>query len=103
MLRSGVQIKAARALLGWSQHDLARAARLHVNSVTHWEAKPSIKRSRFDRNSGAARIERALIEAGVAFISDPGPGVHLVAETQFPRNTCGRARTSWGVTAPAMQ
>ena len=38
-VRSGRQIVAARALVGWSQSELAVAAGLHRNSVLYWEQR----------------------------------------------------------------
>lgn len=83
MLTTGAQIKAARALIGWSQADLAHAAGLHENAVAYWEAKASIRCSRFHSNAGSSRIMRALAEVGVTFIAEPGPGVCFGAKAQF--------------------
>ena len=44
----GCQIKAARALLGWSREQLATAANLHPNTVTYWEETPVIRTSRHE-------------------------------------------------------
>lgn len=37
MFLDGLHLKSARAMAGMSQHDLAEAAGLHVNSVKYWE------------------------------------------------------------------
>lgn len=37
MIKTGAQIKAARAMLGLRREDLARAASLHPNAVQYWE------------------------------------------------------------------
>lgn len=42
MIETGKQIRAARALVGWSQDALAMAAGLHCNSVKHWEGRKAI-------------------------------------------------------------
>ena len=39
---TGSQIRAARALLGWSRQVLAEAASLHVNTVVYWEQQEEI-------------------------------------------------------------
>ena len=70
------QVKAARALLGWSQGDLAEAS-----GVSH----PSIKRLEADTGElgGYAdtreKIVGALEKAGVIFVEEngDGPGVRL--------------------------
>lgn len=69
---SSAQIRAARALLGWSQSELAEKALL---------SRPSIDRA--ERSSvGAdtiAAIRKALEKAGVIFVEEngEGPGVRL--------------------------
>jgi transcriptional regulator with XRE-family HTH domain len=66
------QIRAARALLGWSQDDLAGAAAL---------ARPTIERAERTGVSDDTRmrIRMALEKAGVIFIEEngEGPGVRL--------------------------
>lgn len=74
------QIRAARAMLGWSQTDLADAARVSL---------PTIKRMEGDRGPGRSSAEnvnavrQALEGAGAAFIAPGsyqalgGPGVRL--------------------------
>jgi predicted transcriptional regulator len=70
------QIKAARALLDWSQDDLARAAEVSIPTIKRLEA--------FDgplggRGETADRIVGAIRSAGVEFIDENGggPGVRL--------------------------
>lgn len=75
MFISGNQIRAARALIGWGQGELAARAGLHRNAVVYWET-----RERFsDRENrvpvGLQRIADALEQAGVVAISQPAPGV----------------------------
>lgn len=66
------QIRAARALLGWSQDDLADAAGL---------SRPTIDRAERTKTSDATieAIRLALEKAGVEFIAEngAGPGVRL--------------------------
>ena len=74
------QIRAARALLGWSQHDLAKATNLGIATIQRIEGAKG-------RMAGAAnslwKIERALEEAGVIFLpgnDSGGVGVRLRKE-----------------------
>lgn len=68
-----VQVRMARAALGWSVRDLASRAGLAANTV-----------SRFENGSDAygetlTKIQRAFEHAGIIFIdeNDEGPGVRL--------------------------
>jgi transcriptional regulator with XRE-family HTH domain len=70
------QIRAARALLGWSQQKLADKAIVSLNAVTRWE------RGEVDaRMSTLTALERALTKAGVEFIpaDQKGEGVRLTS------------------------
>jgi predicted transcriptional regulator len=70
------QIRAARALLGWSQQQLADKAIVSLNAVTR------IERGKVDsRLSTLKAIEKALIKAGIEFIpaGEKGEGVRLVS------------------------
>ena len=64
------QIKAARALLDWTQDDLAHAAKLSKPSINTLE-----RRIANPKMETLASIQRALEEAGVEFME--GPGVRL--------------------------
>jgi len=73
---SGVQLRAARALLRWSALDLALASKVGVATIRRVEV--------FDGQISAtaandAALRRALEEAGVEFIGENGggPGVRL--------------------------
>ena len=63
------QCRAARALLGWTQGELAGAAATGVSTVKGFELGSSAP----FRNNLAA-IRRALEEAGVEFIPENGGG-----------------------------
>jgi len=68
------QIRAARALLRWSQQDLADKAILSINAVTRLE------RGEVDpRMSTVSAVEKALRKAGVTFLSNDtmGEGVRF--------------------------
>lgn len=68
------QCRAARALLDWSQQQLADAARVGVVTVRQLEAGASQP-----RNATLDVMKRALEEAGVIFVAEngEGPGVRL--------------------------
>ena len=71
------QCRAARALIGWSQLQLADAARVGVVTVRQFEAGASEP-----RNATLDVMTRALEGAGVIFQAegqsvDGGPGVRL--------------------------
>ena len=70
------QVKAARALLAWSQEDLARAASLSVPTIKRLEAQDGPLGGRSETES---KICSALSRAGVEFIDENGggPGVRL--------------------------
>src|SRR5262245_58909318 len=70
------QIKAARALLGWSQDQLALTAGVSVPTVKRLEAADGILGGRPDT---AQKLQEALETAGIQFIEENGggPGVRL--------------------------
>jgi predicted transcriptional regulator len=88
MITTGTQIRAARALLGWRQRDLAKAAGLHQNAIAYWERHqiipPPLPSGRQNSEPVACRrIREVLFEHGVAVFCDPLPGVKLVDQKQF--------------------
>jgi transcriptional regulator with XRE-family HTH domain len=70
------QIKAARALLDWSQDELAKAASVSIPTIKRLEASDGPLGG---RNETGDRIRMALQLAGVEFIEENGggPGVRL--------------------------
>jgi predicted transcriptional regulator len=71
----GRHIRAARALLGWTQEDLCKKARVALGTVKRMEG--------FDGPVGARtdtlrRIVTVFEKAGVEFLNDDKPGVRLV-------------------------
>jgi len=68
------QIRAARALLGWSQQQLADKAIVSLNALARLE-----KGNVDSRVSTVAAIQKALAKAGVEFLSPDvkGEGVRL--------------------------
>lgn len=65
------QVKAARALLAWSQDDLARAAGISYPTIARLESVDGPLGGRAD--TGAA-IRAALEAAGIEFIPENGGG-----------------------------
>lgn len=75
------QCRAGRALLGWSQDDLAQASKVAKRTIADFE---SGKRSTYDRT--LKDLREAMEQAGVSFIpsgelvSSGGPGVRFEGE-----------------------
>jgi len=69
------QLRAARALLGWSQTDLARHAGLSVPTVKRLEGGfgPHVS------DEARIKMQKTLEQAGISFIEENGggPGVRL--------------------------
>jgi transcriptional regulator with XRE-family HTH domain len=71
------EIRAARALLGWSQLELAEAASVGVATVRRLEAAETQIRGSVE---SVWKIQKALEVAGIEFIPEEagrGPGVRL--------------------------
>ncbi len=64
---SSRQIRAARALLGWTQTDLAKAAGLHLNAINKIENEINEPRS-----STLERIQGVCEAAGIRFRGQRG-------------------------------
>ncbi|MCK1518499.1 helix-turn-helix domain-containing protein [Bradyrhizobium sp. 190] len=65
------QVKAARALLGWTQDDLAAAAGISRPTIKRLEASDGPLGGRTETGD---RITQALHAAGVEFIDENGGG-----------------------------
>jgi predicted transcriptional regulator len=70
------QLKAARALLDWSQEELASAADVSIPTIKRLEANDGPLGG---RRQTVEKILNSLISAGVEFIDEngSGPGVRL--------------------------
>jgi len=74
-LVSGRQVKAARALLGWSQADLARASGVSVATIVQLEGAPG---NDSIHSKTAGKLRHAIELAGIDFIEERGGrGVRL--------------------------
>lgn len=72
------QIKAARSLIGWEQHDLASNSGVAISTVRRLESRSGPIGVRFET---IAKICRAFEKAGIEFIGEPNPGVRLASDT----------------------
>jgi len=69
------QIRAARALLGWTQETLADKALVSLTALKRLESENDLK----VHESTSDQIRRALEAAGIVFLnSDRGQGVMIV-------------------------
>ena len=75
-MRYSSQIRAARALLGWSQDKLARVAGIGLTTLQRIEQNEGVVKGNF---STALKIQKALEKAGIVFSDDEAGeiGVHL--------------------------
>jgi hypothetical protein len=75
---TAAQSRAGRALLDWSQEELARAAHLGLSTIRDFE-----KGRRVPTHNNLAGIKAALETAGVEFIPENGggPGVRIKARS----------------------
>lgn len=79
------QIRAARALLGWEQQELADQAGVSLTSLSRVE-----RNAQHDaRISTLEKIRKALVAAGIEFInkSDGATGVLIRPSTEAPGET----------------
>ena len=70
---NGIQLRMARAAIGWGVRDVAKKAGVTANTVTRIENGADAKQSTVEK------LQRALEAAGVQFIEENGggPGVRL--------------------------
>lgn len=73
---TGMQIRAARALLGWSAQEVAERTGLTRETIQRLEKFSDVPAS---RTQSLLDLRRVFEEAGVEFIGGPGdgPGVRL--------------------------
>jgi transcriptional regulator with XRE-family HTH domain len=70
MLQSS-QIRAARALLDWKQHDLAKAAKIGIATIRRIEGKEG---PMMGYVSTLIRIQSAFEKAGILFLDNDAAG-----------------------------
>ncbi len=74
---TNAQLRAARALLGWSQARLAEASGLGIATIKRMEGERGPLRSSAEN---VLKVQQAMEDAGIFFIDqndDVGPGVRL--------------------------
>jgi predicted transcriptional regulator len=74
MLKITQQIKAARSLIGWQQHQLASNAGVAISTIRRLEGLGGPIGAHFET---VEKIRKAFENAGIEFMSEPGPGVYL--------------------------
>ena len=76
-MRSAEQLRAARALLGWNQEQLAQSSGVGVATIRRMEGQSGQLRGITDT---IWRLQTCLEQAGIVFIPESdgqGPGVRL--------------------------
>ncbi len=90
---NAAQVRAARALLNWSQDDLANRANVSARTLNYLE-----KGMRHPQKQTLRDIERAFTEAGIEFLAsaDGTVGVLLRGEgsNRDPQDCCSRPRAA---------
>jgi predicted transcriptional regulator len=78
---TGRQIRAARALLGWSQQTLADRAVVSLNALARFESGNVDSRA-----STLKSVRNALAKAGIEFlgVTDADEGVRLISRSEAP-------------------
>ena len=73
---TGLQIRAARAAIGWSATELAKRSNIAMKTVARLEQSNGVPPS---HSSTLIEIQKTLEAAGIEFIGTPeeGPGIRL--------------------------
>ena len=73
---TGLQIRAARAAIGWSATELAKRSNIAMKTVARLEQSDGVPPS---HSSTLIEIQKTLESAGIEFIGTPeeGPGIRL--------------------------
>jgi transcriptional regulator with XRE-family HTH domain len=85
-----IQLRMARAAVGWGVRDLARRAGVNANTVTRIENGADAKQSTMDK------LQHALESAGMEFTNGDQPGVRLT------RAAAARSAESASASDPAV-
>jgi len=78
MLTTGNQLKAARALAGLEQKDVAEKAGVNVNTIRNMEAAGAAQIA--GRAQNVQNVQRVLEQEGIEFLNHGQPGVRLVGK-----------------------
>lgn len=83
---TSVQIKAARAVLGWSVAELAEVTGIGTATINRYEAAEGVPRS---RKGHLATLRHIFESKGVRFVGTPedGPGIRVYAASPAPRDS----------------
>jgi transcriptional regulator with XRE-family HTH domain len=71
---TGRQLRAARALLGWEQIELAKRSRVAIGTIRRME---SFEGEIGSRTSTLSQVQAAIEKAGIEFLNHDRPGVRL--------------------------
>jgi predicted transcriptional regulator len=74
ILITGRHIRAARALLGWAQHELSKRSKVALGTVRRMEGFDGAVSA---RTESLNRVVVTLEKAGVEFLDSGSPGVRL--------------------------
>jgi transcriptional regulator with XRE-family HTH domain len=93
---SPIQLRMARAAVGWGVRELAKKAGITANTVTRIENGADAKQSTIDK------LRRALEAAGVEFTNGDQPGVRLTkaAVTRSERQATSSRSTACANAVP---
>jgi predicted transcriptional regulator len=78
-LITGRQLKAARALLGWEQWDLAKKSGVAISTIRRME---SFEGEIAARTATLSLVQKAVEKAGIEFLNNGQPGVRLKNRTK---------------------
>ena len=78
-LITGRQLRAARALIGWEQMELAKRSRVAIGTIRRME---SFQGEIGSRTSTLSQVLSTLEKAGIQFLNDGSPGVRLLPHTR---------------------
>lgn len=79
---TGRQLRAARALLGWEQIELAKRSRVAIGTIRRME---SFDGEIGSRTSTLSQVLAAVEKAGIEFLNDDRPGVRISHKAAPPK------------------
>lgn len=82
IILSGKHLRGARGLLGWTQTELSRRAKVGIETVRRMERYEGPISARTET---LLAVANALERAGIEFMNDDRPGVRL-SEPKAPRS-----------------